>query len=79
MSLILDQKLKYYPVKQHDSFLVSPPKGTNVVEAASKTRVKHLLYVGTPYNNKFASVECRSLIGRERVEQLVIKCGRSRS
>ncbi|GFO01859.1 nmra-like family domain-containing protein 1 [Plakobranchus ocellatus] len=50
-------------------------QGLNVVEAATKAHIKHLLYVGTPYANKYAEVKCKLLIGRERVQKLVLKSG----
>ncbi|KAK3782560.1 hypothetical protein RRG08_028055 [Elysia crispata] len=50
-------------------------QGANVVEAAVKSKIEHLLYVGTPYSDNSAEVKCRYLMGREKVQELVIQSG----
>lgn len=50
-------------------------QGVNVVKAAHTSRIKHLLYVGTPYCDEEAEVQCKCLAAKERVQQLVLKSG----
>ena len=49
-----------------------------MVEAAVKSKIEHLLYVGTPYSDNSAEVKCRYLMGREKVQELVIQSGKVR-
>lgn len=50
-------------------------QGQNIVQAAMAAGVKHIIYVGTPYCHLYAPEKCKYLLGKEKVEALVVASG----